>query len=267
MTRLSSAGAASTSIRCACGRRARSTRCASTLSIRAIMSARSRTQARAEAISKVLYPSDATPAGQELRLRQEYFFASASLQDLMRRHVRQTGDIHRLADKVAIQLNDTHPAIGVAELMRLLVDVHGVEWKAAWKHHPGDVLLHQSHASAGGARKLAGCADGAAAAAPHADHLSDQRHASRRSCARRARATRRRSPQCRSSTSTTDGACAWAIWRFVGSHKVNGVSALHTDAGQGDGVPRFPSALSRIASSTRPTASPSAAGCSRPIRG
>jgi starch phosphorylase len=90
-------------------------------------------QARAEAISKVLYPGDSTPAGQELRLRQEYFFASASLQDLIRRHMRQTGDIHRLADKVAIQLNDTHPAIGVAELMRLLVDVHGVEWKEAWR--------------------------------------------------------------------------------------------------------------------------------------
>jgi len=90
-------------------------------------------QVRAEAISKVLYPSDSTPAGQELRLRQEYFFVSASLQDLIRRHMKQTGDITKLADKVAIQLNDTHPAIGVAELMRLLVDVYGVEWKEAWK--------------------------------------------------------------------------------------------------------------------------------------
>ena len=90
-------------------------------------------QMRAEAISKVLYPSDATPAGQELRLRQEYFFVSASLQDLIRRHMKQTGDIRKLADKVAIQLNDTHPAIGVAELMRLLVDVHGLDWSEAWR--------------------------------------------------------------------------------------------------------------------------------------
>lgn len=89
-------------------------------------------QVRAEAISKILYPSDATPAGQELRLRQEYFFVSASLQDLIRRHMKQTGDITKLAEKTAIQLNDTHPAIGVAELMRLLVDVHGVDWKEAW---------------------------------------------------------------------------------------------------------------------------------------
>jgi starch phosphorylase len=87
---------------------------------------------RAEAISKVLYPSDATPAGQELRLRQEFFFASASLQDLMRRHLRQHGDINTLADKVAIQLNDTHPAIAVAELMRLLVDDHALSWEHAW---------------------------------------------------------------------------------------------------------------------------------------
>lgn len=91
----------------------------------------SRTE-RAEAISKVLYPSDATPAGQELRLRQEYFFTSASLQDLVRRHRQQHGDLDTLPDKAAIQLNDTHPAIAVAELMRLLVDVHGIPWSEAW---------------------------------------------------------------------------------------------------------------------------------------
>jgi starch phosphorylase len=86
----------------------------------------------AESISKVLYPSDAMPAGQELRLRQEYFFASASLQDLVHRHLTQHGDISTLAEKAAIQLNDTHPAIAVAELMRILVDEHGVAWAKAW---------------------------------------------------------------------------------------------------------------------------------------
>ncbi len=88
---------------------------------------------KAEAISKVLYPSDATPAGQELRLRQEFFFASASLQDLMRRHLNQHADITTLPKKVAIQLNDTHPAIAVAEMMRILVDIHEVEWAKAWE--------------------------------------------------------------------------------------------------------------------------------------
>jgi len=89
-------------------------------------------QVRAEAISKVLYPSDATPAGQELRLRQEYFFSSASLQDLVRRHLQTFGRIDSLAEKTAIQLNDTHPAIAIAELMRILVDLHGLAWEAAW---------------------------------------------------------------------------------------------------------------------------------------
>lgn len=90
-------------------------------------------RARAESISRVLYPSDATPAGQELRLRQEYFFTSASLQDLIRRHMQRFGDIRSLHEKASIQLNDTHPAIAVAELMRLFVDVHGVGWDEAWR--------------------------------------------------------------------------------------------------------------------------------------
>ena len=87
---------------------------------------------RAEAISKVLYPSDATPAGQELRLRQEYFFAAASLQDLVRRHLKKYPDLRNLPDQAAIQLNDTHPAIAVVELMRLLVDLHDMPWAEAW---------------------------------------------------------------------------------------------------------------------------------------
>jgi starch phosphorylase len=89
-------------------------------------------QVRAEAISKILYPSDESAAGQELRLRQEYFFVSASLQDLIHRHVRTYGDIRSLPDKVAMQLNDTHPAISVAELMRILLDVRDLSWDEAW---------------------------------------------------------------------------------------------------------------------------------------
>lgn len=89
-------------------------------------------QVRAEAISKILYPSDATPAGQELRLRQEYFFTAASLHDLMRRHVDSFGDVRSLPDKVSIQLNDTHPAIAVAELMRVLIDEHDLAFDEAW---------------------------------------------------------------------------------------------------------------------------------------
>jgi starch phosphorylase len=88
--------------------------------------------ARAEALTKILYPADSTPAGQELRLRQEFFFSSASLQDIVRRHLQQYGDMGSLPDKVAIQINDTHPAISIAELMRILMDLHGMRWAQAW---------------------------------------------------------------------------------------------------------------------------------------
>jgi len=89
--------------------------------------------ARAESISRVLYPADSTEAGQELRLRQEYFFVSASLQDLLRRHLNMHDSLLNLPDQAAIQLNDTHPSIAVAELMRLLVDQHEVPWDTAWE--------------------------------------------------------------------------------------------------------------------------------------
>ncbi|MGN6157199.1 MAG: glycogen/starch/alpha-glucan phosphorylase [Devosia sp.] len=88
--------------------------------------------ARAEAITRVLYPADSTASGQELRLRQEFFFSSASLQDIVRRHLQQYGELASLPDKVAIQLNDTHPAISIAELMRILIDIHGMKWAQAW---------------------------------------------------------------------------------------------------------------------------------------
>ncbi|WP_022682646.1 glycogen/starch/alpha-glucan phosphorylase [Sphingobium bisphenolivorans] len=87
---------------------------------------------RAEALTRVLYPADSSPAGQELRLRQEYFFSSASLQDIVRRHVQYFRDIHTLPEKAAIQLNDTHPAVAVAELMRILLDDHGLDFDEAW---------------------------------------------------------------------------------------------------------------------------------------
>ncbi|MDT7834747.1 glycogen/starch/alpha-glucan phosphorylase [Aquabacterium sp. OR-4] len=86
-----------------------------------------------ENISWVLYPNDSTPAGRELRLKQEYFFTSASIQDVLARHLAEHGRLTNLADKVAIHLNDTHPAIGVAELLRLLVDEHGFAWTPAWR--------------------------------------------------------------------------------------------------------------------------------------
>ncbi|HOY34298.1 MAG TPA: glycogen/starch/alpha-glucan phosphorylase [Piscinibacter sp.] len=85
-----------------------------------------------ENISWVLYPNDSTPAGRELRLRQEYFFVAASVQDILGRHLDEHGTLANLADKVAMHLNDTHPAIAVAELMRVLCDEHDMAWATAW---------------------------------------------------------------------------------------------------------------------------------------
>ncbi len=86
----------------------------------------------AEAISRVLYPNDNTAAGQELRLRQEYFFTAAALRDVVLRHLRDGANLTTLHSRAAIQLNDTHPALAVAELMRLLVDEHGIGWDEAF---------------------------------------------------------------------------------------------------------------------------------------
>ncbi|MDR7093301.1 glycogen/starch/alpha-glucan phosphorylase [Hydrogenophaga laconesensis] len=85
-----------------------------------------------ENVSRVLYPDDSTDHGKELRLRQEYFFVSASLQDIVRRFKKHQGNFDLFADRVAIHLNDTHPALAVPELMRLLVDEQRLEWDNAW---------------------------------------------------------------------------------------------------------------------------------------
>jgi glycogen phosphorylase len=86
----------------------------------------------AETISKVLYPNDEPEAGKELRLKQQFFFVSCSLQDMLRLQLGIAGRLDAFHEKFAIQLNDTHPALAVAELMRLLIDVHDMAWEQAW---------------------------------------------------------------------------------------------------------------------------------------
>lgn len=94
------------------------------------------TQAKtlAEDISRVLYPNDSTDEGKKLRLRQQYFFVSASLQDIMKKFKKVHGrEFEKIPEYIAIQLNDTHPVIAIPELMRLLVDIEGVKWEDAWE--------------------------------------------------------------------------------------------------------------------------------------
>lgn len=85
-----------------------------------------------ENVSRVLYPDDSTLSGRELRLRQEYFFVSASLQDLIHRYLSKHTGFEKLPDSVAIHLNDTHPVLAIPELLRILIDDYDVEWKKAW---------------------------------------------------------------------------------------------------------------------------------------
>lgn len=97
-----------------------------------------------ENLSKVLYPDDTTDSGRTLRLQQQYFFVSASLQDILWRYCKQHGSFDCLPDKVAIQLNDTHPAIAIPELMRVLLDTHQLPWEEAW-HITRHVFAYTNH--------------------------------------------------------------------------------------------------------------------------
>ncbi len=103
-----------------------------------------------ENVSRVLYPDDSTASGRELRLHQEYFFVSASVQDLLRRYLRTHTTFDALPEKVSIHLNDTHPVLAVPELMRLLLDEHGLDWDSAWAHtqkvfsYTNHTLMHEA---------------------------------------------------------------------------------------------------------------------------
>jgi len=108
------------------------------------------TKNHSENVSRVLYPDDSTPSGRELRLHQEYFFVSASVQDLLRRYLRNHTDFDELPEQVSIHLNDTHPVLAVPELMRLLIDEHDLPWDTAWAHtqkvfsYTNHTLMHEA---------------------------------------------------------------------------------------------------------------------------
>lgn len=97
-----------------------------------------------ENITRVLYPDDSTDSGRELRLRQEFFFVSASMQDMVRRHLLNHDDIESLPESVAVHLNDTHPVLAVPELMRILIDEHNLDWDKVW-HMVGEIFTYTNH--------------------------------------------------------------------------------------------------------------------------
>ena len=182
-------------------------------------------RAQAEAISKFLYPSDDSAAGRELRLRQEIFFTSASLQDLVQRHVAECGDVMSLPDHVAVQMNDTHPSLAVAELMRILVDDYVISWRDAWRITT-TVLNYTNHTLLPEALETWPIAMINRLLPRHMQiiFLINWHHL---------KAAGERDPEKLAAASLIDeggerrvrmGALA-----FIGSRKINGVSALHTD--------------------------------------
>lgn len=102
------------------------------------------TKAYDDALSWVLYPNDSTSSGRELRFRQEYFFVCASILDIVHRHLEEHSTLENLAEHVAIHLNDTHPALAVAELMRVLVDLYAMDWTQAW-HLTRQIFSYTNH--------------------------------------------------------------------------------------------------------------------------
>ncbi len=127
-----------------------------------------------ETISKVLYPNDEPGLGKMLRLAQQYFFVSCSLRDMIRILFQADARIEGFADKYAVQMNDTHPSLAVAELMRLLVDDHGLDWGSAWDLTRRALRLHQPYAAAGGSGEVDGGAVRPGLATSPGDRVRDQ---------------------------------------------------------------------------------------------
>ena len=128
----------------------------------------------AENLTKVLYPNDNVFEGKELRLKQQYFFVSCSIQDILRRFKTDNNDWDEFPRKAFIQMNDTHPSLVIPELMRLLIDREGLGWDQAWQITTGVHGLHQPHHSAGGAGEVAHQDVRAIAPPAFADHLRNQ---------------------------------------------------------------------------------------------
>ena len=184
-------------------------------------------QARAEAVSKILYPSDNTAAGRELRLRQEYFFVSASLQDILYRHLKYYSEPLSLPDRAAIQLNDTHPSIAIAELMRLLLDVYNLPWDVAWPITVG-TFSYTNHTLLPEALESWPVALFERVLPRHLEiiYRINAQHLDR---ARASGNVEEVEPATISIIDERNGrTLRMGHLAFVGSHRVNGVSALHT---------------------------------------
>lgn len=180
---------------------------------------------QSETISKVLYPPDDTGQGKELRLKQQYFFVSATLQDILRRYLGERRSFADFADKVQVQLNDTHPAVAIPELMRLLMDEHGMEWDASFAL-VRQVFAYTNHTVLPEALETWGV-DLFGRLLPR--HLEIVREIDRRFRGK-VRDTFPNEPEREERMAIIGGGTVrMAHLAIVGSHTVNGVAALHTE--------------------------------------
>ncbi len=179
-----------------------------------------------EVISKVLYPNDSFEQGRELRLKQEYFFVACSIHDIVWRYTKQHKGFTNFSDHVAIQLNDTHPAIAIAELMRVLVDEHGVEWTEAWRETVA-TLGYTNHTLLPEALERWPVALFARLLPRHLEIIQEVNRRFLREVM--AAFPHDHERIARMSIVSEAGEVRMAHLAVVGSHSVNGVAQLHTD--------------------------------------
>ena len=179
----------------------------------------------AKTLSEVLYPADDTVAGKELRLRQQYFFVSATLQRIIARFKENHDDFNKLPDKVALQLNDTHPSVAVPELMRILVDENGVDWDDAWEI-TRKTCAYTNHTIMSEALEK-WPTELFSRVLPRIYMIVEE--INRRFCAQLITWFGNNPDKVRSMAIIADGYIRMAFLAIVGSNSVNGVAALHTE--------------------------------------
>ena len=179
----------------------------------------------AKTLSEVLYPADDTVAGKELRLRQQYFFVSATLQRIIARFKESHSDFSILPDKVALQLNDTHPSVAVPELMRILVDENNLEWEAAWEI-TRKTCAYTNHTTLVEALEK-WPAELFSRVLPRIYMIIEE--INRRFCAQLTTWFGNNPEKMRNMAIIADGYIRMAFLAIVGSSSVNGVAALHTE--------------------------------------
>jgi glycogen phosphorylase len=193
---------------------------------------------QSETVSKVLYPSDSVAAGKELRLVQEYFLVACAVRDIFRRFLAKHDDPHQLPAKVAIQLNDTHPALTVAELMRTLVDEHRVAWEEAWEITQA-VCGYTNHTLMPEALEKWSVALFERVLPRHLQIIYQINHRFLQRVAKRWPGDEGRQKRMSLIEEGPHQMVRMANLSIVGSHAVNGVAALHSELVKTDLVPDF----------------------------